>query len=74
MATGDDQLFGQEHVRAYRETGGERGSGEERTTPIHRPDDGRWVVVASNGGSTGDPSWYQAQIDREIPVVVLEHR
>jgi deazaflavin-dependent oxidoreductase (nitroreductase family) len=77
VATGDDQLFGQEHVRAYRETGGERGyhwhgteillltttgrgSGEERTTPlIHRADAGRWVVVASNGGSTDHPSWYR---------------
>lgn len=77
MATTDDQLFGQEHVRAYRETGGERGyhwhgteillltttgrgSGEQRTTPlIHRGDDGRWVIVASNGGSTDHPGWYR---------------
>lgn len=25
MSTSDDELFGQEHVRVYRETGGERG-------------------------------------------------
>ncbi|MBN1527471.1 MAG: nitroreductase family deazaflavin-dependent oxidoreductase [Thermoleophilaceae bacterium] len=75
--TPDDELFGQEHVRAYRETGGERGynwhgteialltttgrtSGEERTTPlIHRVDDGRIVLVASNGGSVEHPAWYR---------------
>ena len=74
MATTDDQLFGQEHVRAYRETDGERGyhwrgteillltttgrnSGEERTTPlIHRTDDGRWVIVASRGGTRTTPA------------------
>ena len=75
--TPDDELFGQEHVRAYRETGGERGynwhgteivlltttgrsSGEERTTPlIHRVDDGRVVLIASNGGSVEHPAWYR---------------
>ncbi|MGZ4174445.1 MAG: nitroreductase family deazaflavin-dependent oxidoreductase [Solirubrobacteraceae bacterium] len=73
-----EDLFGQEHVRVYRETNGERGytwrngtkilllstighsSGEERTTPlIHREDRGRWVVVASKGGSPADPAWYR---------------
>jgi deazaflavin-dependent oxidoreductase (nitroreductase family) len=77
MAGSDDDLFGPEHVRAYRESGGERGyhwrgteilllsttgrsSGEQRTTPlIHRTDDGRWIVVASKGGTPENPSWYE---------------
>ena len=76
MNTDDDSLFGEEHVRAYRETDGEHGyhwrgteilllnttgrnSGEERTTPlIHRTDDGRWVIVASRGGTPDHPGWY----------------
>jgi deazaflavin-dependent oxidoreductase (nitroreductase family) len=76
MASSDDELFGSEHVRIYRETAGEHGynwrgttillltttghrSGEERTTPlIHRADDGRWVVVASKGGTPENPAWY----------------
>ncbi|HUO75223.1 MAG TPA: nitroreductase family deazaflavin-dependent oxidoreductase [Solirubrobacteraceae bacterium] len=72
------ELFGQEHVRAYRETDGEQGyrwrggttilllsttgrsSGAERTTPlIFRPDEDRWVVVASKGGSPDHPDWYK---------------
>jgi deazaflavin-dependent oxidoreductase (nitroreductase family) len=93
----DDDLFGAEHVRVYRETGGERGyiwkngttillltttgrsSGEPRTTPlIHRVDDGRWVIVASKGGTPDHPAWFknleadpEAEIqvrDEEIPV------
>ena len=77
MASADDDLFGEEHVRVYRETDGERGyqwrgttilllstvgrkSGQERTTPlIHRTDEGRWVVVASKGGSPEHPGWYE---------------
>jgi deazaflavin-dependent oxidoreductase (nitroreductase family) len=77
MAEADDDLFGEEHVRVYRVTGGERGynwrgttilllstqgrsSGQPRTTPlIHRTDDGRWVVVASKGGSAENPGWYE---------------
>lgn len=74
----DDQLFGQEHVQAYRESGGERGyiwkrgttilllttkgskSGEDRTTPlIYREDEGRYVIVASNGGDPDHPSWFK---------------
>jgi proline iminopeptidase len=35
-----------------------RRSGEERTTPlIHRDDEGRWVVVGSQGGAPDDPGW-----------------
>jgi deazaflavin-dependent oxidoreductase (nitroreductase family) len=77
MDSSDDELFGPEHVRVYRETAGEHGynwrgttillltttgrrSGEERTTPlIHRTDDGRWVVVASKGGTPENPAWYE---------------
>ena len=76
MTNDEDNLFGEEHLRTYRETDGERGyhwrgteilllnttgrkSGEERTTPlIHRTDDGRWVIVASRGGTPDHPGWY----------------
>jgi deazaflavin-dependent oxidoreductase (nitroreductase family) len=72
-----DDLFGQAHVRAYRETGGEQGyhwrgttilllttvgrsSGRPHTTPlIFREDGGRWVVVASKGGSPDHPDWFK---------------
>jgi deazaflavin-dependent oxidoreductase (nitroreductase family) len=74
---GDDNLFGQEHVRVYRESNGEHGyhwrgntillltttgraSGEDRTTPlIHRTDDDRWIVIASQGGAPEHPHWYK---------------
>jgi deazaflavin-dependent oxidoreductase (nitroreductase family) len=57
-----------------------RTSGEPRTTPlIHRVDDDRWVVIASQGGAPDHPDWYknlqadpQATIEveaDEIPVV-----
>ena len=74
----DEQLFGDEHVRVYRATDGERGyiwkrgteillltttgrkSGEPRTTPlIHRVDDGRWIIVASKGGTPDHPDWFK---------------
>ena len=74
----DDNLYGEEHVRVYRETDGERGydwkngtkilllttkgrrSGEEHTTPlIHQADDGRFVVVASQGGAPDHPNWFK---------------
>ncbi|MDQ6817118.1 MAG: nitroreductase family deazaflavin-dependent oxidoreductase [Actinomycetota bacterium] len=91
---GDEDLFGQEHVRVYRETGGERGyrwrggttilllttrgrvSGIERTTPlIHRTDDGRWVVVASQGGAPDHPNWYKnLRADPEATIEVKEER
>ncbi len=72
----DDSLFGDEHVKAYEETDGQRGylwrngteilllttkgrkTGEERTTPlIHRQIDGKYVIVASKGGTPDDPFW-----------------
>jgi deazaflavin-dependent oxidoreductase (nitroreductase family) len=89
MVQSDDDLFGGEHVRVYRETAGERGyhwrgttilllttrgrtSGEPRTTPlIHRTDGGRWIVVASKGGSPSNPGWFEnlkANPEAEIEV------
>ena len=72
-----DSLFGQEHVRRYRETNGEvghlwqgatvlllttksRNSGEPRTTPLaygRVGDD--FLVLASNGGAPEHPGWYR---------------
>jgi deazaflavin-dependent oxidoreductase (nitroreductase family) len=45
MAQPDDDLFGQEHVAAYRETGGERGY-EWRGTTI--------LLLTTEGRSTGE--------------------
>ena len=77
MPDSEDDLFGAEHVRVYRETDGERGyhwrgtnilllnakgrvSGQPRTMPlIHRTDGDRWVLVASKGGASANPSWYE---------------
>lgn len=91
MADSDDNLFGAEHVRAYRESGGEHGyhwrgttvlllttvgrkSGEQRTTPlIHVTDDGRWVVIASKGGSPDDPAWFKnLSANPEIEIQVAD--
>jgi deazaflavin-dependent oxidoreductase (nitroreductase family) len=74
----DEDLYGEEHVRAYRDSNGERGydwkrgttilllttkgrqSGQEHTTPlIHRTDDDRWVVIASQGGAPDHPNWFK---------------
>jgi len=36
-----------------------RTSGKPRTTPlIYLDDDGRWIVVASNGGNDWEPGWW----------------
>ena len=41
MASSDDELFGEEHVRVYRETGGERGYRWRGTTILLLNTDGR---------------------------------
>ena len=41
MASSDDQLFGDEHVRVYRETGGERGYRWRGTTILLLTTEGR---------------------------------
>jgi deazaflavin-dependent oxidoreductase (nitroreductase family) len=46
MAESDDQLFGAEHVRVYRETGGERGY-EWRGTTI--------LLLTTTGRKSGEP-------------------
>jgi deazaflavin-dependent oxidoreductase (nitroreductase family) len=93
MASADDELFGPEHVRVYRETDGERGyrwrgttillltttgrsSGERRTTPlIHRTDEGRYVVIASKGGSPEHPDWFKnLRADPDVEVQVKGER
>src|ERR1700719_5073491 len=45
MSSGDDDLFGPEHVRVYRETGGERGY-DWRGTNI--------LLLTTKGRSSGD--------------------
>jgi deazaflavin-dependent oxidoreductase (nitroreductase family) len=90
MASADDELFGAEHVRVYRETDGERGyqwrgttilllttegrtSGESRTTPlIHCTDGERWVVVASKGGATENPSWYENLVNNPAATIQVK--
>jgi deazaflavin-dependent oxidoreductase (nitroreductase family) len=46
MAPSDDDLFGAEHVRVYRETGGERGYHWRGTTIL---------LLTSTGHSSGEP-------------------
>jgi len=47
-------------------------SGIERVTPLgcFPQDDGRWVLVASNGGSPSHPAWYHNL--RAHPRIVVE--
>jgi deazaflavin-dependent oxidoreductase (nitroreductase family) len=52
-------------------TTGRRSGEPRRTALIYQPDGDRHVVVASNGGSTGHPSWYHnlsANPDVEVQV------
>ena len=63
MATGDDDLFGSEHVRVYRETGGERGY-DWRGTNI--------LLLTTKGKSSGDerttPLIHRTDRDRWVVV------
>jgi deazaflavin-dependent oxidoreductase (nitroreductase family) len=63
MATGDDDLFGSEHVRVYRETGGERGY-DWRGTNI--------LLLTTKGKSSGEqrttPLIYRTDGDRWVVV------
>ena len=47
MADSDDDLFGAEHVRVYRETGGERGYNWRRGSKI--------LLLTTTGRSSGEP-------------------
>jgi hypothetical protein len=63
MTQNADELFGQEHVQRYRETGGEISA--------LKPDERRamWRQMTE---VWPDYDSYQERTDREIPVVVLE--
>jgi len=86
-------LFGQEHVKRYRETDGAEGhewqgvstliltttgrrSGEERSTPLIYGEHGKdYMVVASQGGAPGHPSWYLNLLEHpEVTVQVKGDR
>jgi deazaflavin-dependent oxidoreductase (nitroreductase family) len=63
MATEDDELFGQEHVRVYRETGGQRGYRWRGTTIL---------LLTTRGRRTGEqhttPLIHRADGDRWVVV------
>ena len=91
---GGEDLFGQEHVRAYIDTDGETGfvwkrgthilllttagrkSGQPRIMPlIFREVDGRYVLVASQGGAPTHPAWYlNLKDDPEVEVQIKGER
>src|SRR3984893_18461966 len=63
MSAGDDDLFGAEHVRVYRETGGERGYNWRGTNIL---------LLTTKGRSSGDerttPLIYRSDGDRWVVV------
>jgi deazaflavin-dependent oxidoreductase (nitroreductase family) len=63
MAESDDDLFGQEHVRVYRETGGERGYHWRGTTILLLSTEGR-----SSGEQRTTPLIHRADGDRWVVV------
>src|ERR1700729_1301066 len=82
-------LFGQEHVKRYRETDGAEGhewrggtvlllrtTRLQRTTPlIYGKHGDSYTVVASRGGANLDPAWYLNLVaDPEVDVQVLADR
>jgi deazaflavin-dependent oxidoreductase (nitroreductase family) len=63
MAQGDDDLFGAEHIRVYRETGGEHGYNWRGTTILLLTTDGR-----SSGQPRTTPLIHRTDGDRWIVV------
>jgi deazaflavin-dependent oxidoreductase (nitroreductase family) len=63
MAPGDDDLFGPEHVRVYRETGGERGYDWRGANILLLTTKGR-----SSGGERTTPLIYRTDRDRWVVV------
>src|SRR5712671_2644378 len=63
MAPSDDDLFGAEHVRVYRETGGERGYDWRGTTILLLTTEGR-----SSGESRTTPLIHRTDGDRWVVV------
>src|SRR5271155_900834 len=63
MAASDDDLFGAEHVRVYRETAGERGYHWRGTTILLLTSEGR-----TSGESRTTPLIYRADGDRCVVV------
>jgi deazaflavin-dependent oxidoreductase (nitroreductase family) len=63
MAESDDDLFGQEHVRVYRETGGERGYHWRGTTILLLTTEGR-----SSGEERTTPLIHRTDGDRWVVV------
>jgi deazaflavin-dependent oxidoreductase (nitroreductase family) len=63
MAASEDDLFGEEHVRVYRETGGERGYDWRGTTILLLSTEGR-----SSGESRTTPLIHRTDGDRWVVV------
>src|SRR5689334_21695591 len=63
MASDDDQLFGAEHVRVYRETGGERGYHWRGTTILLLTTTGR-----KSGEERTTPLIHRTDADRWIVI------
>src|SRR6202045_5204607 len=63
MAESDDDLFGEEHVRVYRETGGERGYHWRGTTILLLTTEGR-----SSGEARTTPLIHRTDGDRWVVV------
>src|ERR1700692_3896746 len=63
MASSEDQLFGEEHVRVYRETGGERGHHWQGATILLLSTEGR-----VSGSPRTPPLIYRSDGDRWIVV------
>jgi hypothetical protein len=67
MASDDDQLFGAEHVRVYRETGGERGYHWRGTTILLLTTTGR-----KSGEERTTPLIHRTEANPEAEIQVLD--